>query len=125
MSEFGAEPVSAMYSIPVEENRLKDIDDEDLMFQTYFLCEYMLMTRVLVDDTETIQETAVEKMAELYEYASKEKLDILAPFHNMFVMVDNQLFLEIYLGATRQFDSKRKLEKFYKKIDKKFMKGLK
>lgn len=124
MSEFGVEPISAMYSIPVSEDRLANIDDEDLMFQTYFLVENMLMTRVLVKDPEQAQESALEKYAELIEYVSENKMELIAPFHNMFKIVDEQLYLEIYLGATRIFQSERKMKSFFKKVKKQFMKGV-
>lgn len=124
MNELGSEPISAMFSIPVEEERLENMDDKDLMFQTYFLVKDMLMTRVLVRDQEQAQEAAVEKYVELIEYASENKMEILAPFHNMFKIVDEQLYLEIYLGATRIFQSKRKMKAFFKKEQKKFLKGV-
>ncbi|MCA5014316.1 MULTISPECIES: DUF5085 family protein [unclassified Enterococcus] len=124
MSEFGAEPISAMYSIPIEENQLANINDEDLMFQTYFLVENMLMTRILVENKGQAQELAIKKYAELIEYTSENKMELTAPFHTMFKIVNEQLYLEIYLGATRIFQSERKMKSFFKKVKKQFLKGV-
>lgn len=122
MSELGVEPIFAMYSIPVEELRLENLDDEDLMFQTYFLVEHMLMTRILVKDIEQIQEIAVTKYAELIEYADENKMEIIAPFHTMLKTVDDKLYLEIYLGATRIFHSEGKMKTFFQRVKDKFVK---
>lgn len=124
MSEFGAEPISAMYCIPIEENQLANINDEDLMFQTYFLVENMLMTRILVENKGQAQELAIKKYTELIEYTNENKMELTAPFHTMFKIVNEQLYLEIYLGATRIFQSERKMKSFFKKVKKQFLKGV-
>lgn len=123
MSELGAEPIFAMYSIPVEEEQLKDMDDKVLMFQSYFLIRSMLMTRFAVENTEQAQELALEKYAELIEYTKRNNMELTAPFHNLFKIVDEQLYLEIYLGATRFFEDQPQMDSFFDKIKKKFFKG--
>jgi hypothetical protein len=123
MSELGVEPIFAMYSIPVEESQLENINDEDLMFQTYFLVDHMLMTRVLIKDLEEVQELAVSKYAELIEYADKNKMEIIAPFHTILKRADEKLYLEVYLGATRIFHDEGKIKTFFKKMKDKFLKG--
>ncbi|MGX7263797.1 DUF5085 family protein [Enterococcus crotali] len=123
MSELGVEPIFAVYNIPVEENRLKNLDDEDLMFQTYFQVEPMLMTRALVTDQEQAQEIAIEKYAELIDYANKNNMENTAPFHNLFKIVDDQLYLEVYFGAIRVFQDEGKMKSFLNKIKEKFLKG--
>ncbi|MCA5014311.1 MULTISPECIES: DUF5085 family protein [unclassified Enterococcus] len=122
-SDIGTEPILAIYSIPIEEDHLPDFFDEDLDFQTYFLIDNMIMTRANILSDSEADEKSKEMVGELIEYVSVNNMEIQSQFYNMIRIVDDKIYLEVYLKATRLFKDEKSYESFFKKIKNKFSRG--
>lgn len=122
-SDIGTEPILAIYSVPVKEENLVDMYDEDLDFQTYFFIDNMIMTRTEVLSDNEAEDISKKMVQQLVEYVAVNNMDIQSQFYNMIKIVDDRIYLEVYLKATRLFKDEKSYESFFQKIKNKFSRG--
>ena len=97
ISDFREEPLTAEFFVPVEENSLPDLFDDEVDFRSYFSVDSLLLTRI-DSDFETL---SVEKHFELIDYTIENNMEISSPFFILTRVVDEKAYVEIYLGAMK------------------------
>lgn len=124
-SDLGKEPIVAILSMPVKEERLANSENSELNLQTYFFIDKMIMKRVKVATQEEGQIKGSEATQKLLNYIVSNRMSITSQFYYMFRTVNDHLFLEVYLGATRYIEKKesKKPMSFLKKIKNRLSKG--
>ncbi|MBP1044532.1 DUF5085 family protein [Vagococcus sp. BWB3-3] len=102
ISDIQDEIMDATFYMPIKESRLPDnFDDEFVRFSSYLRIDQMIMTRVMGD----FEKEAQSRYNEMLRYAGDQDLTIVTPFFNVFKSIEDQTYVEIYLGATRIFDT--------------------
>ncbi len=102
ISDIHDEIMDATFYTPIKENKLpENFDDDYVRFSSYLYIDQMIMTRVMGDFDKESQ----VKYNEMLRYAGEQDLTIITPFFNVFKSIGDQTYVEIYLGATRVFET--------------------
>ena len=98
VSDFQEDPLTVEFFVPVEEVTLPNLYDEEIDFRSYFSVDSLLLTRI-DQDFETL---SVEKHFELIDYTIEKNMEIASPFFVLTRIVDEKVYVEIYLRALKQ-----------------------